>query len=446
MAALDLAIVGPVLRPIRESFGVSARTGAWVLNVFVLFNLVGVPVMSRLADRLGRRRVYTSAVLTFGVGALVVAVAPTFESLLVGRAIQGVAASGIFPAASAVVGDSFAVEKRGRALGVLGAVYGIAFLVGPGLAGAFLAMGSWTWLYLLIVPFSAVVAVAAWRVLPRAPRASEEGVDIAGLAMLGVGLAALAIGINRIDAQSVVSSLASLSVAPFLIGAATMIGGFVAVERRVEYPMLRLGLFRHRSVKIAAVLAIGAGLAEASFIFFPEFAASSFDVPSSTASFMLLPLVGAVAVGSPVAGRLLDRIGVRRIVTVSSVLFTAGLATISALPGGRVAFYSGSVLLGFGLAGLLGSSLSYILLNAARETERTVAQGVITLFLGIGQLVGGAMIGAVAVTAGGTGEVAGPEGYAAAFGVVAVVGVICVGLGLLLPSKTSAVWAGRAGS
>jgi MFS family permease len=220
--------------------------------------------------------------------------------------------------------------------------------------------------------------------------------------------------------------------------AAGLIAAFIAVERRVASPLLRLGLFQHRPVRIAAVLAIGAGLAEASFIFFPEFAVESFDVPSSTASFMLLPLVGAVALGSPIAGRLLDRVGVRRIVVVSSVLFTAGLSLIAVAPGDQVAFYSGSVLLGGGLAGLLGSSLSYILLNAARETERTVAQANITLFLGVGQLAGGALISAIAVTASDTAGEAGPEGYAIAFGLVAGVGLLCTGLGLLLPSKTEA--------
>jgi MFS family permease len=438
MAALDLAIVGPVLRPVRESFGLSPRIGAWVLNTFVLFNLVGVPIMSRLADRIGRRRVYTTAVLAFGAGAVVVATAPSFEILLVGRAIQGAAASGIFPAASAMIGDTFPVEKRGRALGVLGAVYGIAFLVGPGLAGAFLANASWNGLYLLNVPLALGVAFAAWRVLPSTTTASEEGIDIGGILTLGVALTALAVGINQIDAANLIDSLLSPRAGGLLAVAAGMMVGFIAVERRVASPLLRLGLFQHRPVGIAAVLAVGAGLAEASFIFFPEFAVESFDVPSSTASFMLLPLVGAVAIGSPVAGRLLDRVGVRRIVIVSSVLFTAGLAVISAVPGDRVAFYTGSVLLGGGLAGLLGSSLSYILLNAARETERTVAQGIITLFLGVGQLVGGALIGAIAVTAADTPGDAGPEGYATAFALVAGVGLLCTVLGFLLPEKTEA--------
>ena len=432
MAALDIAIVGPALPALREAFGVTPRTAAWVFNVFVLCNLVGVPMTARLADRIGRRVVYVVAVLVFGAGSAWVAASTSLEMLLAGRAVQGLAASGIFPAASAVVGDAFPVERRGRALGVLGAVYGIAFLIGPGLAGALLAVASWPWLFVLNVPLAVGGASAAWFILPETTSTAEGSVDWGGILTLGSGLALLAVGVNRVDASAIGASLASASVAPYLVGAVLLVGGFVAVERRVSDPLLRLGLFRHRAVGIAAALAIGAGLAEASFIFFPEFAVASFDVPKSTASFMLLPLVGAVALGSPVAGRLLDRVGSRVIVTASSAGLAAGLALIAAVPGDRVFFYAGSVILGLGLSGLLGSSLSYILLNNAQATERTVAQGVITLFLGVGQLVGGALIGAVAASVSTAGET-GADGYADAFAVVAGIGAVCVALGLLLP-------------
>ena len=93
MVALDIAIVGPALTAIREDFGVSDRAIAWVFSVFVLFNLVGLPLMARLADVFGRRTVYTVDILLFGVGSLVVALSPSFTVLLIGRAIQGVAAS-----------------------------------------------------------------------------------------------------------------------------------------------------------------------------------------------------------------------------------------------------------------------------------------------------------------------------------------------------------------
>jgi len=140
-------------------------------------------------------------------------------------------------------------------------------------------------------------------------------------------------------------------------------------------------------------------------------------VPKSTASYMLMPLVAAVAFGSPVAGRVLDRVGARAVATTGMGLLAAGLGAIAWQPGTAAVFYGGSVALGLGLACLLGSTLSYVLLQEAREAERTVVQGLNTMALGVGQLLGGALIGAVAASA------PGAAGYAQAFGLVALVGV-----------------------
>jgi len=425
LAALDLAVTGPVLPALREAFSLAPREAAWVFNVFVLFNLVGVPLTTRAADRIGRRRVFSVAVVVFGGGALIVALAPSFSVLLGGRAVQGVAASGIFPAASAVVGDTYPVERRGRALGVLGAVYGVAFLLGPALAGAMLELAGWRWIYALLVPLSGIVAGGAWRVLPPTRATTTGRVDALGIATLGVTLAALAYGVNQIDAAQPLASLTSPagggSLGLSLLGA----GAFVWAERRAPDPLLRLGLFRNRQVVLVALLGVVAGVVEATFIFFADFAVAAFSVAKSTASFMLMPLVAAVALGSPVAGRLLDRVGARRVILGGTVLQTIGLAVVVTVPASRWAFYGGSAVLGLGLAALLGSALSYVLLAESTAEERTVVQGLNTLSLGIGQLVGGALIGAVAASAAGS-----AAGYADAFAVVA--GIAALGMGLAL--------------
>ncbi len=215
MVALDIAIVGPALPAIREDFGVSDRAIAWVFSVFVLFNLVGLPLMARLADVFGRRTVYTVDILLFGVGSLVVALSPSFTVLLIGRAVQGVAASGIFPVASAVIGDLFPPEKRGRMLGVLGSVYGIAFVIGPIIAGLLLNVG-WPWLFLINLPVALIVAGVGYFRLPETRPAQARGIDWGGIVTLGALLAALAYGINRIDTEAFIDSLTSLAVWPFL--------------------------------------------------------------------------------------------------------------------------------------------------------------------------------------------------------------------------------------
>jgi len=424
LAAIDLAVTGPVLPALREAFDLAPRDAAWVFNVFVLCNLVGVPLTTRWADRLGRRTVFTAAVAGFGSGALVVALAPTFEVLLAGRALQGAAASGIFPAASAMVGDTFPRERRGRALGILGAVYGIAFLIGPALAGLLLGAASWRWVYLVLLPVAVAVGIASWRFLPPTEAAESGPADRIGIACLGATLAAFAVAVNGIDAAHPIRSLRAVDTGGLLgIGLLGALA-FVWAERRAPNPLLRLGLFRNRQVVLAALLGVVAGVVEATFIFFSDLAVAAFSVDSSTASFMLLPLVAAVAVGSPAMGRLLDRVGSRAVILAGTTLQLAGLAAIVAWPTSRVAFYGGSVTLGLGLAALLGSALSYILLSESKAEERTVVQGLNTLSLGIGQLLGGAFIGAVAASS------TGPAGgYGTAFTIVAVIASVGILLG-----------------
>lgn len=429
MAALDIAIVGPALPAIGEHFGVDARTYAWVFNAFVLFNLMGVPLMTKLSDGYGRRKVYSANVVVFAVGSLVVALAPSFTVLLVGRSIQGLGASGIFPVASAVVGDLFPPEKRGRALGILGAVFGLAFFIGPIFAGITLQFG-WQWLFLFNLPFAAIVLTLALRTLPKSIAHTAKALDWKGIVVIGLLLASLAYGINGIDAEAFRESITSLRVWPFLILTAVLIPLFGRLERKASAPLIRLELLSNRQVLLAGLFAAGAGLSEAAFIFFPGLAVEAFGVPKSTASFMLLPLVFAVMLGSPLAGRLVDRKGSRLVILMSTVCITLGLLVLAMLPYTQTSFYAGSILIGFGLSGLLGSAVSYILLNEAAVGERTIAQGISTLFISIGQLMGGAFIGAVVASSADT-----LSGYQNGFFVMAVCTATLIGCAFLLKNQ-----------
>lgn len=418
LAALDIALVGPALPALREAFGVDERAVSWVFTAFVLANLAGLPVMAALADRAGRRTVYLADVALFAMGTVVVASAPSFSVLLVGRVLQGLGASGIFPVATAVVGDTFPPESRGRAVGLLGAVFGVAFLIGPAVGGIVLALASWRWLFALTLPFAAVVFVLSARTLPDTRAADPKPVDVRGIALLALALVALAAGLSGLDASALAASLARAEVWGAFALAALFGGAFAWAERRAEAPLVRPSLVSRRHVQIACALAVGAGLVEATFVFLSAYAVSAFGVTKAQGSYLLLPLVFGVAVGSPLAGRLLDRVGARPIVTAGCVLVAAGLGVISLGPSLGV-HIAGTVLVGFGLAGLLGSSIAYILLAESEADERAVAQGLSTLALSIGQLTGGALVGAVAASA-----VAPVAGYRLAFAVIAGVAVL----------------------
>ena len=219
MGALDIAIVAPALPSIQAFFGVGDRVLTWTFTIYVLFNLIGTPLMAKLSDTFGRRSIYTLDVTLFALGSLIVALSPAnlFAMLLVGRALQGFGAGGIFPVASAVIGDTFPPEKRGGALGLIGAVFGLAFLVGPILGGVILTFTGWQWLFIINLPIALAVIILGWRVLPVTHPATTRPFDWAGMLTLGVMLASLAFGLNQINVQNFFPSLLSLNVWPFLL-------------------------------------------------------------------------------------------------------------------------------------------------------------------------------------------------------------------------------------
>ncbi|MEQ9104291.1 MAG: MFS transporter [Rhodothermales bacterium] len=431
MAALDIAILGPAIPAIRGQFSLSEREVSWVFTAWVLANLVGVPIMSKLADRFGRKRMYLVVVSLFAAGATVVAAAPSFDVLLLGRSMQGFAVSGIFPVAGAFVGDTFPPERRGRAFGVLGSVFGVAFLIGPIFAGMMLMVG-WRYLYLSFLPLAALILVLGVLLLPRSKPAAARPFDVIGLLCLGGFLLPLAYGISLLNTSDFAASLASPRVVLSFLAVAVFLPLFIRAERSAADPILRLDLFRNRQVRLACLLATGAGINEAAFIFFPTLAVLAYGVSTSEAAFMLIPLMLSVAIGSPIIGRILDVTGSRTVVVACNILLVAGMAGVAWAPGIRVVFYASSVAIGLGLAGLMGSALSYILIHEAARAERTVSQGLITLFISLGQLMTGAAVGAVAASS--------PDiltGYASAFLGIALVSVVMIAAAARLKGRTS---------
>lgn len=431
LGALDIAVVGPALPALAEAFSLDARAVAWTFTAFVLANLAGLPIMAALADRIGRRTVYLTDIAIFAAGTIVVVFAPSFEVLLAGRVIQGLGTSGIFPVASAVIGDVYPPESRGRAVGLLGSVFGAAFLVGPAMGGIVLAFASWRWLFAISLPLAALVFVLSARALPRGESVTPRPFDALGTVTLTSFLAVLVVGLSGLDASEPWLGVQSGQVGGAFAVAAVLLGVFVWAERRAPAPLIRPGLIARRPVQIACALAVGAGLVEATFVLLSDYTVTMFGVAPSRGSYLLLPLVAGVTVGAPVAGRLLDHVGARPVVTVAALLIAVGMGVVTIAPSLGI-HIAGTVVLGLGLSGILGSSLSYILLSESSADERAVAQGLSTIFISVGQLAGAALLAALAASA-----TTASAGYRSGFGVVAGIGLLLAMLGFLLRRKSS---------
>jgi EmrB/QacA subfamily drug resistance transporter len=435
MGALDIAIVGPALPAIRSEFNANERILAWVFSIYVLFNLIGTPLMAKLSDLFGRRLIYMMDIALFAAGSLLVAVSTDFSVLLVGRAIQGFGAGGIFPVASAVIGDVFPPEKRGSALGLIGMVFGLAFILGPILGGVIMSLTTWHWLFLINLPISVIIIVLAIRVLPASKPAQSSVFDWKGMLVLAAAITAFAYAINQLDTARILTSLISLQVWPFLAASILLILLFIPIEKKAVNPVLPGNLFNRRQLGLAYTISAGAGIGEASLSYLPLLAVitlSSYGVTQSTASFLLMPLVIAMSIASPLVGRMLDKFGSRSVIVSGSLLTTAGMFVISQFANSLAMYIVSGVIIGAGLSALLGAPIRYIMLNESLAEERSTTQGVASLFTSMGQLVGSAMVGAIAASQV-NGNVA--QGYTRAFFFIGLIGVLLVGLAWQLKSR-----------
>jgi MFS family permease len=432
MGALDLAIIGPALPAIQAEFGLDNRNLSWLFNVYVLAQLIGTPLFAKASDKYGRRIVYMVCVTGFGLGSLLLVMAANYETLLLGRAVQGLGASGIFPVAAAVIGDTFPKEKQGGALGLIGAVFGLAFLIGPVLGGILLQY-SWQWLFLINLPIAAGLLLASWRLLPSGGNKQQLPFDWLGSTTLTVLLFGLAVGVTNLDTTDITNSLTSLLVWPFLLVGIVLLPFFWRIEKRVADPIIRPAFFDARQIRFVMIIAAGLGSVECAQVFFPALGVVALGVSESTAAWLMLPGVFVMMLVSPLAGKVVDSIGPTRVIQGALFIVLIGLLIYTLADITYVTFIGGGMVVGVGVAALLGAPLRYIVLEEARPEDRASTQGLLNIFLATGQLSGAAIVGAVASSSGG-----GTAGYQASFGVLAVITVVIGVLALCMKYMPSA--------
>lgn len=430
MGALDISIVGPAIPAIEQTIHVTHKDLSWIFSIYVLFNLIGVSFLAKLSDVYGRRNIYILSVGLFAIGSAIVSFAGSISTLLIGRAVQGFGASGIFPVASALIGDIYPPEKRGRTIGLIGAVFGIAFIIGPVIAGVLMLWFSWNSLFIINLPIAAVIIFYAWRLMPSHRKPGRFEFDWPGLALITILLVSLFYGLNNIEAARGFKGFISMQVLPFLLVAIAALFVFVFIEKRSQSPVVKIELFDVKQIRIAGLVAIAAGMMQSVTIFVPEMAVKVYGVSTSQASFMLLPFVAAIAIGSPTSGRMIDRVGSRAVVITGLTVAALGLLMFKMGSGMKPYFYTAGIMLGLGTSMLQGSSLRYIMLNEVAVSERALGQGVITLFTSLGQMSGATVIGILVASA-----IGGISGYSNSFVVIAIIALVVMLLSTRLKSR-----------
>ena len=248
-------------------------------------------------------------------------------------------------------------------------------------------------MFLINIPVAVILIFASLKTIPNR-RIEKSGLfDWKGILSMGLMLATFTYGINNIDSSDFPTSLLSAKSFPYLLASLLLLFITFFIEKKAENPIIKLIYLKNSQILVAGTIAVATGVLQSSFVFIPTYAVGLFGVSPSDASFMLIPLVLATAVGSPVFGRLIDQTG-SKIIIISGLLMSAsGFYLIHLTGSEKWLFYISGILIGLGLSILAGSSLRYIMLNETAAVDRAVTQGMLTIFISLGQLTGAALIG-----------------------------------------------------
>src|SRR4051794_11603130 len=323
LAALDQTIVGPVLPTIVTQLN-GADLYTWVVTIFLLTSTVTVPIYGKLSDLYGRRPLLLFGISLFLVGSFLSGLSQTMWQLILFRGIQGLGAGALFPIALATIGDLFTPAERGKYQGLFGAVFGVAFLVGPGLGGFLTDQLSWHWIFFVNIPIGLVALVVIPRLLPNIKgRNRHPSIDYLGVVTLTAGLVPILVGLTVAET----STWTDPWVWGMVLLGAVFLGIFVWVENRATEPIIPMRLFRNRTFSASMVSIFFATFGFGAAIIFLPLYFQVVEGASATASgYRLLPFLFGLIVSSIVSGQIVSRTGKYRVpVLTGLVLLVIGL-------------------------------------------------------------------------------------------------------------------------
>jgi len=280
--------------------------------------------------------------------------------------------------ATAAIADVIPPQRRGAALGLVAATWGLAAVIGPAFGGIVTHFVSWRWIFALNFPLAAVVIYFARIYVPvNAPR-RRGPLDVLGLTLLAGGLLALMYGISGLHAVTIVLGL-------------ILLAGFVYWERRVAYPIVPPALFTNIQLAKTYSLEITIGILEGSLFFIPTVLIGAQHLSYAAAG--LIAAIGALVFVAviPASGRALDRIGSRDVLIVGTLCTEIGLALFAVGFDTLWMSISAMLIAGFGFGALLGAPTRYIVTNESTPETRATSVGLLSQFLIVGQIIGGSL-------------------------------------------------------
>ena len=397
MVILDVAIVNVALPSIKTDLHFSQASLQWVVSVYAILFGGALLLGGRLADLLGRRRLFIAGLALFAASSLLCGLAWSEASLIAFRGLQGLGGALLAPAALSLLMTTFAEgRERNLALGIYGAASGSGAAAGVLLGGVLTSYLSWSWIFFVNVPVGiAAIALAPWLLRESRAEVSHRHFDLAGAVSVTSGLMLLVYAMTRAseDGWGSGTTLALLG------GAAALILAFVAIERRSPAPLLPLQIFRLRTLAAAnATMALIGAITFSEFFLLTLYLQNVLHYSAIKTGVAFAAFAFTVVASSNVAQVVVGRVGVRRVLTAGLLLIATSVALLARLP--LHGHYFRDIFPGFVLGGA-GLGLSFVPVTIASLTgvERAnagIASGLVNTSRQVGGAIGLAAASAIA--------------------------------------------------
>jgi EmrB/QacA subfamily drug resistance transporter len=397
MIMLDNTVVNVALPTIRSSLGIDQGELEWVVNAYAL--TFGVLLLSggKLADLLGRRRIFIVGLVIFTLSSLACGLAGDAPTLIGARTVQGIGAALMNPATLSIITATFPARQRGTAIGIWAGVSAMALAIGPLIGGILTEQISWGWIFFINVPIGVIGILAARIFIDESrDRSVEQRLDLPGLVTSGGGLFALTYALISTNHHAWTST----QVLALFACAAALLTAFVVLELRQRVPMLDLSLFKNPTFAGANTVMLLVGLAMFGIFFFNSlFIQNILGYSAIETGATFLPMTVLIILVAPWAGRLSDHIGSRWLMALGMVFVTGSLLAFAQLDQ-RSSFWNilpGLLLGGFGMA-LAMTPTTAAAMRSVPVDKAGVGSAVINAMRQVGGSLGIAVMGAVVAT------------------------------------------------